>query len=66
MFKLVYDVKENEQGKKFTQFYLVMENGNYIRIKNVFKDDFGILRLLATKKNEDWNWVFQAKFRVQG
>ena len=53
MFKLVYDVKENEQGKKFTQFYLVMENGNYIRIKNVFKDDFGKLRLLATKKNED-------------
>lgn len=47
-YELTYSVKEVE-GKKYIRFYLVMENGNYIQIKNCFKEDFSKLRLLAKR-----------------
>ena len=51
MLKLIM-VDCKVEDKSFINFYIQLENGARIRIKNVFKDDFGKLRLIAEKVNE--------------
>ena len=51
MYKLIRkDYKDEKLGKSFVNFFLVLENGNRIQIKNAFKDDFSKLLLLAEKE----------------
>ena len=51
MYKLIRkDCNDEKLGKTFVNFYLVLENGNRIQVKNAFKDDFSKLLLLAEKE----------------
>ena len=45
--------KENvdkKLDKTFVNFYIVLDNGNRIQVKNAFKDDFTKLLLIAEKE----------------
>lgn len=53
MYKLVRrDVKltSGKEEKSFVNFFIVLENGNRIQVKNAFKDDFVKLLLIAEKE----------------
>lgn len=51
MVKLIReDVKDDKLDKSFVNFYVKLENGNRVRVKNVFKDDFVKLLLIAEKE----------------
>lgn len=51
MIKLVRkDNIDEKLGKTFVNFYIVLENGNRIQVKNAFKDDFTKLLLIAEKE----------------
>lgn len=51
--KLIMLKVYNEELKKdFVNFYLQLDNGARIKIRNVFKDDFIKLRLIAEKVDE--------------
>lgn len=51
MIKLVRkDVKDLKTEKNFVNFYIVLDNGNRIQVKNAFKDDFSKLLLIAERE----------------
>lgn len=51
MIKLVRkDVKDEKLGKNFVNFYIVLDNGNRIQVKNAFKSDFSKLLLIAERE----------------
>ena len=50
MIKLIRkDNKDEKLHKTFVNFYIVLENGNRIQVKNAFKEDFAKLLLIAEK-----------------
>jgi len=49
---IMKNVHNEELDKDFVHFYLQLDNGARIQVRNVFKDDFIKLRLVA-KKEED-------------
>jgi len=53
MYKLVrkdIEVEVGKEKKSFVNFFIVLENGNRIQVKNAFKDDFVKLLLIAEKE----------------
>lgn len=53
MLRLIMKQSHNEElDKDFVNFYIELENGARIKVRNVFKDDFIKLRLIAEKVDE--------------
>lgn len=53
MIKLIrkdVEVENGKEKKSFVNFYVLLENGNRIQVKNAFKDDFIKLLLIAEKE----------------
>ena len=49
---IMKQVHDKELNKDFLHFYVELENGYRIQIKNCFKDDFAKLRLLSLKVDD--------------
>jgi hypothetical protein len=53
MIKLIRQSKEVETKdgiKRYTNFFIVLENGSYIPIKPAFKNDYKVLYVMSTEK----------------
>lgn len=50
MFELVKKIVTTPEGKHYTNYFLVLENGSYIAIKPAFKNDYKTLFVLSKDK----------------